>query len=171
MLAENIAFGILAAASIVSALRLVTTKNVVHAALYLVVVLSSVGAIYVLLLAEFVAIAQILVYVGAVVVLFLFGIMLTRAQIGRTELDNDQRGVGLVVALLLLGVMSFALVDFFEDEKLPEMEGVSAATITAERGSRAVGDAIFSDFLVPFEAVSILLLAALVGAIVIARRD
>ena len=171
MLEENIAFGVLAAASVLAALRLVTTKNVVHAALYLVVVLSSVGALYVLLFAEFVAVAQILVYVGAVVVLFLFGIMLTRAQIGRsTDLDNDQKWIGGAVALLLLGVLTFSLVDFYEDEKLPELSG-DAAAITAERGSQAVGDSIFADFIVPFEAVSVLLLAALVGAIVLARRD
>jgi NADH-quinone oxidoreductase subunit J len=171
VLEENIAFGVLAAASVLGALRLVTTKNVVHAALYLVVVLSSVGALYVLLFAEFVAVAQILVYVGAVVVLFLFGIMLTRAQIGRSvDLDNDQRWIGGVVALMLLGVLTFSLVDFFEDEKLPELSQ-SSAQITAERGTKAVGDSIFSEFIVPFEAVSVLLLAALVGAIVLARRD
>jgi NADH-quinone oxidoreductase subunit J len=172
MLAENIAFGILAAASVVAALRLVTTKNVVHAALYLVVVLSSVAALYVLLFAEFVAVTQLLVYVGAVVVLFLFGIMLTRADIGRgSNLDNDQRGVAVVTALFLVGVLTYVLLDFFGDDKLPEMHGVSNAAITAERGTRAVGDSIFSTYLVPFEAVSLLLLAALVGAIVLARRD
>jgi NADH-quinone oxidoreductase subunit J len=171
MLEENIAFGILAAASVVAALRLVTTKNVVHAALYLVVVLSSVGALYVLLFAEFVAVAQILVYVGAVVVLFLFGIMLTRARIGRdTDLDSDQKWIGGVVALLLLGVLTFSLVDYYEDEKLPELSS-SAAEITAQRGTAAVGDSIFADFIVPFEAVSVLLLAALVGAIVLAKKD
>jgi NADH-quinone oxidoreductase subunit J len=171
MLAQNIAFGILAAASVFAALRLVTTKNVVHAALYLVVVLASVGAIYVLLFAEFVAVVQILVYVGAVVVLFLFGIMLTRAQIGRdTRVDNDQRGIAAVVALFLAGVLSYALIDFFGDEKLPE-QTLTSAQLTAERGTQAVGDSIFSTYLVPFEAIGILLTAALVGAIVLARRD
>src|SRR3982750_1291799 len=97
-LPQNIAFFALAAASIVAALRLVTTKNVVHAALYLVVVLASVGAIYVLLFAE----SQLLVYVGAGIVLFLFGIMLTRANLGSEHgLDNDQRGVALVASLFL----------------------------------------------------------------------
>ena len=171
MLAQNIAFYILAAASVVAGLRLVTTKNVVHAALYLVVVLSSVGAIYVLLFAEFVAVVQLLVYVGAVVVLFLFGIMLTRASIGREQgLDNDQRGVALITALFLVGILTYVLVDFFGDDKLPEVD-MSSAQLTAERGTRAVGDSIFSTYLVPFEAIGFLLTAALVGAIVIARRD
>jgi NADH-quinone oxidoreductase subunit J len=171
MLVENIAFYILGAASVVGALRLVTTKNVVHAALYLVVVLSSVAALYVLLFAEFVAVVQLLVYVGAVVVLFLFGIMLTRAPLGREHgLDNDQRGVAVITALFLVGVLTYVLVDFFGDDKLPDVD-MSAATLTAERGTRAVGDSIFSTYLVPFEAIGLLLTAALVGAIVLARRD
>ena len=172
MLAQNISFGILAAASIVAALRVVTTKNVVHAAIYLVIVLGSVGALYVLLLAEFVAVVQILVYIGAIVVLFLFGVMLTRTAVGKDPtLDNDQRGISAVVALFLLGVMSFALVDHFEDTELPDLTGESQQAVVAARGTRAVADSIFSDFLVPFEVVSVLLLAALVGAIVLARRD
>jgi NADH-quinone oxidoreductase subunit J len=171
MVAQNIAFGVLAAASVLSALRLVTTKNVVHAALYLVVVLGSVGAIYVLLFAEFVAVVQILVYVGAIVVLFLFGIMLTRAQLGRETLDNDQRGIAAVTALFLVGVLTYVLVDYFGDDKLPNYDGMSQAALTAERGTRAVGDSIFSTYLVPFEAIGLLLTAALIGAIVLARRD
>ena len=171
MLPENIAFGILAAATVLAAVRVVTTKNVVHAALYLTVVLASIAAIYVLLAAEFVAAVQVLVYVGAVVVLFLFGVMLTRARTGHDpELDNDQRGVAAVVALFLLGVLGYALVDFFGNDKLPKIKG-TAESISQTRGTGAVGNAIFSTYLVPFEVVSVLLLAALVGAIVLARRD
>ena len=172
MIVENIAFGILALAAVLAALLVVTTKNVVHAALYLVVVLASIAALFVLLAAEFVAVTQILVYIGAIVVLFLFGIMLTRPVLGRTAgLDNDQRPAAAITAVFLLGVLAFALVDAFGDDKLPELEGVGRDAITAERGTQAVGDAIFSTFLVPFEVVSVLLLAALVGAIVLARRD
>ena len=170
-LPQNIAFFLLAGASVLAALRLVTTKNVVHAALYLVVVLSSVGALYVLLFAEFVAVTQLLVYVGAVVVLFLFGIMLTRATLGREEgLDNDQRVISLIVSLFLGGMLTYVLIDFFGDDRFADRT-MSGAELTAERGTRAVGDSIFSTYLVPFEAVSVLLLAALVGAIVLARRD
>ena len=82
MVAQNIFFGVLAAVVVVSALRMVTTKNIVHAALYLVAVLAGLGALYVLLTAEFVATTQVLVYIGAVMVLFLFGIMLTKAPLG-----------------------------------------------------------------------------------------
>jgi NADH-quinone oxidoreductase subunit J len=170
--AQNVAFWAIAVVMIGAAFNVVTSTNVVRAALSLVVVLAGVAAQYILLAAEFTAVVQVLVYIGAVVVLFLFGIMLTRAQLGRdTGLDNDQRGIAAVTALFLVGVLTYVLVDYFGDDKLPSLEGVSAAQITAQRGSQAVGDSIFSTYLVPFEAVSILLLAALVGAIVIARRD
>ena len=172
MIGQNTAFGILAAATLLAALRVVTTKNVIHAALYLVVVLGSIGALYVLLAAEFVAAVQILVYIGAIVVLFLFGVMLTRAPIGKDAgLDNDQRWTAAVTSLFLLGVLAFVLVDAFGDDELPTLTDLSREELTASRGTGAVGSAIFSDFLVPFEIVSILLLAALVGAIVLARRD
>lgn len=172
MIGQNIAFGILSAAAVVAALRVVTTRNVVHAALYLVAVLASVGALYVLLVAEFIAAVQVLVYIGAIVVLILFGVMLTRAPLGRDpDVDNDQRGVGAVTALFLLGVLSFALVDAFGRDELPDREGVARETLTAELGTGAVGDTLFADYLVPFQAVGVLLLAALVGAIVLARRD
>lgn len=160
---QNIVFGLIAAAMAVAALRVVTTKNIVHAALYLVVVLAGVAALYVLLAAEFIAVVQVLVYIGAIVVLFLFGIMLTRAPIGRTaELDNDQRWVALVVGLFVMGVLTYVLQDAFGAVKFHD---------TAVQNSALVGNAIFQDYVIPFEVISILLLAALVGAVVIARRD
>ena len=161
--AQNIAFGIIALVIVASALRVVTTNNVVHAALYLVLVLAGVGGLYFILGAEFVGTTQILVYIGAIIVLFLFGIMLTRAPIGgESDLDNDQRWIGGLIAVLLLAVIGYTLIDRFEDSELP----ADTVTTTAQ-----VSDAIFGTYLVPFEVVSVLLLAALVGAIVIARRD
>ncbi len=89
LVAQNIGFAIIAAVMVIGALRVVTTSNVVHAALWLVVVLAGAAAQYVLLAAEFVAITQVLVYIGAVIVLFLFGKMLTRDRIGvETDLNN-----------------------------------------------------------------------------------
>jgi NADH-quinone oxidoreductase subunit J len=165
MVAQNIAFWIIAVVMIVAAVKVVTVKNVVHAALYLVIVLGGVAAIFLLLGAEFVGITQVLVYIGAVIILFLFGIMLTRAKLGEDEEANQAtpaRIVAGLVAALLLAVMVVALVDFYEDAELPE----NTRTTTAQ-----VADSIFSDYIVPFEAVSVLLLAALIGAIVVARRD
>ena len=164
MVAQNVFFGILAVAMVVAAVRVVTSQNIVHAALYLVVVLAGVAAVYILLAAEFTAVVQVLVYVGAILVLFLFGIMLTRAPIGRTsDLDNDQRWLALVVALSLLGVLGAVLADACGDTKLP-------ADAAVQR-SAEVGTSIFQVYVIPFEVISVLLLAALVGAVVIARRD
>ncbi len=164
MIAQNIAFGITAFVMAVGAVRVVTTKNVVHAALWLMLVLGGVAAIFVLLAAEFVAVVQVLVYIGAIVVLFLFGIMLTRAPIGHTaELDNDQRWAALVVGLLLFGVLASVLSKQFGRVHVhPDIAGQRTAD---------VANSVFTQYVVPFEVVSVVLLAALVGAVVIARRD
>jgi NADH-quinone oxidoreductase subunit J len=162
--AGYIVFGVIAASMAVAAIRVVTTKNVVHAALYLVVVLAGVAALYVQLAAEFIAVVQVLVYIGAIVVLLLFGTMLTRAPIGRTHgLDNDQRIASAVVSLFLLGVLGWALARGFGWDHLPADQPIQR---TAD-----VGNAIFQTYVIPFEVISIVLLAALVGAVVIARRD
>lgn len=163
LVAQQISFGVIAAVVVVGALRVVTTNNVVHAALWLVAVLAGAGASFILLGAEFVGITQILVYIGAIVVLFLFGIMLTRAPIGReVRLTNSNWGAGILVALAVAGVLGYTLIDAFGKDKLPE----ESLQTTAQ-----VSDSIFSTYLIPFEVVSVLLLAALVGAIVLARKE
>lgn len=162
--AQNIGFGIIAAMMIVGAIKVVTSSNVVHAALSLVVVLAGFAAQYLLLAAEFVAVAQVLVYVGAVMVLFLFGVMLTRAKLGADgDLNNPGYKLGIPVALLLLGVMSYVLIDGFEDTRLPHDAGPVPIA--------ALSDDIFGPYLLPFWALSFVLLAAVIGAIVLARKD
>lgn len=160
----EILFWFFAAVMGVSAIRVVTTRNVVHAALYLVATLLGAAIMFVLLFAEFVAWVQVLVYVGAIVVLMLFGLMLTRAPIGKGSFDNDQRPLAAICALAVFVVSSVIMVEAFEGQEID---------FTREAGttSKQVGEAIFSDFVLPFEVVSVLLLAALVGAVVIARRD
>jgi len=119
--AQNVGFGVIAFGMIVAAVSVVTSTNVVHAALWLVVVLAGVAAQYVLAAAEFVAVSQVLVYVGAVMVLFLFGIMLTRAQIGREQgLNNRNWAIGIPVAGVLLALLSYVIIDAFEDTTLPD---------------------------------------------------
>jgi NADH-quinone oxidoreductase subunit J len=163
MVAQNVAFWILAAGMVLAAIGVVRSQNVVHAALYLVVVLGGAAAQYILLAAEFVAWVQVLIYIGAVIILFLFGIMLTRAPMrGDTNLDNDQRWPAAVVSVFLLGVLVTLLVDAFSDREIV----LKAPTSTSE-----ISQEIFRTYVVPFEVVSVLLLAALVGAVVIARRD
>jgi NADH-quinone oxidoreductase subunit J len=167
----DIAFYLIAAVMVVSAVRVVTTRNVVHAALYLVMVLAGVAAQYILLASEFVAITQVLVYIGAIVVLFLFGIMLTKAELGISDdLDNNgpQKVVGVVVAVLLAGLMIWALNDKWSGTRI---EVIGKTTTELGQTTPQISDAIFSTYLVPFEVASVLLLAALIGAIVLARRD
>ncbi|MDQ4132809.1 MAG: NADH-quinone oxidoreductase subunit J [Actinomycetota bacterium] len=163
MVAQNVIFAILALVMVVAGFRLVTTQNVVRAALFLAIVLAGAAGLFILLLAEFVAWVQVLVYIGAVVVLLLFGVMLTRAPIGReSDLDNEQRWLAALVALFLLGALGAVLVDAFADEKIRFGEVQRTA---------AVADSIFATYVVPFEVASVLLLSALVGAVALARRD
>ncbi|MEW6154808.1 MAG: NADH-quinone oxidoreductase subunit J [Actinomycetota bacterium] len=163
MVAQNVVFGILAFVMVAAAFRLVTTKNVVRAALFLAIVLAGAAGQFLLVAAEFVAVVQILVYIGAVVVLLLFGVMLTRAPIGQdADLDNDQRWLGGLVALFLFGVLAAVLTDAWGSQKIEFGE---------IRRVDQVSDAIFGPYLVPFEVVSVLILAALVGAVAISRRD
>lgn len=171
MVAQNIFFYVFAAAIVFSAFRVVTSNNVVHAALYLVAVLASVAAQYILLAAEFVAATQVLVYIGAIVVLFLFGIMLTRAKIGRDQdLTHKNWATGAATALLLFGVMAYALIDQYHWKQTPLPADTRLIAVNGSN-TATVSDAVFSTYLVPFEVVSVLLLAALVGAIVLARKD
>ena len=165
LVAQNIGFGIIAVIMVVGALRVVTTSNVVHAALWLVTVLAGAAAQYVLLAAEFVAVTQVLVYIGAVMVLFLFGTMLTRARIGsEKEVNNKNWFMGVPIAVLLLATMLIALNDGFGSEELPADPDTLVNT-------QMISDQIFGPYLLPFWALSFVLLAAVIGAIVLARRD
>jgi NADH-quinone oxidoreductase subunit J len=161
--AQNVSFWIIAVVMAAAAIGVVTMKNIVHAALALVVVLAGVAAQYVLLQAEFLGIVQVLIYIGAVIVLFLFGIMLTRAPMRKSsEYDNDQRVLAGLVAALIFGVLAYLLTREFGGDKLHLVQPTPTG---------AIADSIFRTYVVAFEAVSMLLLAALIGAIVLARRD
>jgi NADH-quinone oxidoreductase subunit J len=156
-------FLVIAAVTTFAAIRLVTVKNLVHGALYLVVTLLGVAIVFLLLTAEFVAWVQVLIYVGAVIVLLLFGLMLTRAPIGKTALDRQQKALAVPVALALFGVTVPVLWRYFEGTNID---------FGAEGGNtEALGTEIFTRFVLPFEVVSVLLLAALVGAVFLAKRD
>ncbi len=110
MNAHEYAFVVVATIGSIAAVAVVTARNVVHAALYLVVTLASVGTTFLLLGAEFVGWVQILIYVGAIVILFLFGLMLTKAPIGRDTLDYQNRAIGAVVAVVVaIGLGSLIL--------------------------------------------------------------
>ncbi|MFF0723677.1 NADH-quinone oxidoreductase subunit J [Streptomyces sp. NPDC004134] len=142
----------------------VTTRQLVHAALWLVVALGGLAVEYLLLTAEFVAWVQVLIYVGSVVVLLLFGLMLTRAPIGRSpDADSGNRWVALGVAGAAAVLLVTLVVDAFRTQwiDLDEPKGTTDL----------LGASVFRHWVLPFEALSVLLLAALVGAIVLSRKD
>jgi NADH-quinone oxidoreductase subunit J/NAD(P)H-quinone oxidoreductase subunit 6 len=152
----------LGAVAVAAAAAVVTTRHIVRAGLWLVVALAAVAGLYLTLAAELVAWVQVLIYVGAVVVLLLFAVMLTRAPIGASDdLDRSRwpgvligGGSGLGLAALLVDAYRWSTVE-----------------LAGQSGAEAIGAAIFRSWVLPFEVLSILLLAALIGAIVVSRPD
>jgi NADH-quinone oxidoreductase subunit J len=156
-----LAFGVTA---LVCGLRVVTSQNVVHAALYLVATLGATAAMFLLLSAEFVALVLVLVYIGAVIVLFLFGIMITRAPTGvEVALDHARKGPAALLSLLLFATLAYSSLQAFGSDPIVEV-GTPVDT-------GLLVDGFLGRFLIPFEVVGFILLAALVGGITIARRD
>jgi NADH-quinone oxidoreductase subunit J len=145
-----------------AAVLTVTSKNLMHAALFFAVTMGGLAGVFLTLAADFLALVQLVVYVGAVAVLFLFGLMLTRAPIGREALDGQNRGLALTVSGGLFVVLSTLIIGAFSGQGSPEVTGP---------GIDDIGIAIFADWVLPFEVLSMLLLAALIGAILLARRE
>ncbi|MDX6228061.1 MAG: NADH-quinone oxidoreductase subunit [Frankiales bacterium] len=157
-------FGCLGVIAVGSALLVVTARNVVHAALWLVVTLGALAGGYLVLTAELVAWVQVLIYIGAVVVLLLFATMLTRAPIGRTfDLDSDNKLLAAIVGLATAATLVVLVVDAFKSGWV-DVQHAPIGTAQAD------GAAVFRSWVLPFEVVSVLLLAALVGAIVLVRK-
>jgi len=147
-----------------AALVTVTTRQLVHAALWLVVALGGLAVEYLLLTAEFIAWVQVLIYVGSVVVLLLFGLMLTRAPIGRSpDADSGNRWAALAVAAVAAVTLVWVVVDAFRTTWI-DLDGPAAGS------TQATGESLFQNWVLPFEGLSVLLLAALVGAIVLSRK-
>lgn len=149
-----------------AAIMAVTSKQLVHAALWLVLALGGIAVEYLLLTAEFVAWVQVLIYVGSVVVLLLFGLMLTRAPIGPSpDADSGNRWVALAVAVATAATLVTVVVDAFVSANSAWIE-----LDTPQGDTTTIGESLFRHWVLPFEALSLLLLAALVGAIVLSRR-
>ena len=158
------AFAVLAVIAVGSALGLVLKRNAIHGALFLVVNLGTVAALYLTLGAEFLAAAQVIVYAGAIMVLFVFAIMVLIP--GKEETGPDPRrpyrllaipvGAGLLVELVVIVASRGAR--------------PAAAPAATPGGVEAIGRLLFTDYLFPFELTSVLLLAAMVGVLVLARR-
>ena len=158
----DLIFAVVGLITAAAAIKTVTSTNLVHAALFLAVTLAGIAGVFLVLSADFLALVQLVVYVGAVAVLFLFGLMLTRAPIGREALDSDHRGLALGVSGALFVLLSGLIIAAFGDVRVDTVGGPRTADI---------GLALFRDWVLPFEVLSMLLLAALVGAIVLSRRE
>ncbi len=156
-----LAFIVLAIVTLVAAILTVTVRNVVHAALALVGTFFGVAGIYLLLEAEFLAVVQVLIYVGAISVLILFAIMLTRGLMQSTHTSlNSQWGVAALVCFaLFLGMAGVAVTGHW-------LVGTTPITVDMIPD---LGKLLVTSYVLPFEIISLLLLGALVGALVIAR--
>ena len=141
------------------AVGVVTTRNIVHAALFLLASLLGVAGVYLILFAEFLALVQILIYGGAIVILVLFALMLTRLQEFRGPAENPQWFVAALAALGLFVIIAAAITST-GGRSFTERTGPSVVEI---------GKSLFTQWAIPFEIASVLLLVALIGAIVIAR--
>ena len=172
MNANLILFIILAGVAIGSALAMLLSRNAIYAALFLILNFVTVAMFYVMLDAPFIAISQVTVYAGAIMVLFLFVIMLLGAeQTGRTPSRWWYQPVALFLGVVLL--IETAIIIFSQTGKLPApLSDVPIADVPATFGTPlAIGQELFTNYLLPFEATSILLLTALVGAIVMTRGE
>ena len=163
---QIVSFGLLAVMVIGTALGVVLLPNIVHSAFLLAGVFLSISGIYILLNADFVAAAQILVYVGAVNVLILFAIMLVNKQ---EDFSQVPRRWIRQVATAVVGLGLLALLTTMILITPWPLSSVSPAVV--ENTLVTIAEHFFSDFLLPFELASVLLLMAMVGAIIIARRD
>lgn len=159
-LSVEVVFFLLAVVTVGAALSVVLLRNVFHAALLLVVCFFGVAGVYVLLHADFLAAAQVLIYVGAIAVLLIFAIMLTRQVQRGNPFNRYWFPAGVVVAGLFA-----ALVYVFKDT-----DWQLSAAPPPEATTGPLADVLFNDFVLPFEVASVLLLAAIIGAIVVIRN-
>ncbi|MFE2328418.1 NADH-quinone oxidoreductase subunit J [Streptomyces sp. NPDC059385] len=161
----EIAFVLVGLATLGAALVTVTTRQLVHAALWLVVALGGIAIEYLLLTAEFIAWVQVLIYLGSVVVLLLFGLMLTKAPIGRSpDADSGNRWIAVGVAGTAAVALVWVVVDAFRTTWI-DLDG------PVQGSTKVSGEILFQHWVLPFEALSVLLLAALIGAIVLSRKN
>ncbi len=150
-------FGLAAFLTLGGGLGMVATRNVVHAALFLLVSLGAVAGIYLLVFAEFLALVQVLIYGGAIIIVLLFAIMLTRSGEYPRISDNKQWPLAIIAAAAVFGVLTASFLWIDRPDSSPEGPGITG-----------IGNKLFTDWAVPFEVASLLLLVALIGAIIIA---
>ena len=159
---EEVIFYFVAAVTVLGALGVVLARNVVHSALFLIVALMAVAAVFILLSAEFLAIVQVLIYGGAVTILILFAMMLTRVRDMPGALDGPQRPFAAVAAAAFLVISILAVVSAEWPGETEEITVIAFSDL---------GDKLFRNWAAPFEVASLVLLVALIGAIILARGE
>lgn len=159
----SVGFGVMGVIALAGALVAVSAQNILRAALGLILAFVGVAGIYFMLEAEFVGVVQILIYVGAISVLILFAVMLTRGLMRGAGSAQNSQWIGAAFISLLLFIILSAVA-------LGAHWNVAATRVTTDLVPK-IGTELLTTYLLPFEAISLLLLAALVGAIVIAREQ
>ena len=162
MTVAEVIFYVFAVVAIAGALGTVLMPNVVHAALFLILSLATTAGFYLLLSSEFLALVQVLIYVGTVSVIILFGLMMTRGR----ELPLVSPGAQWPLAALACGVLGVTLLVAVLDSEWPRDVGM-----VANVSLQTIGEALFSRWLAPFEIASVVLIIALIGAIVISKQE
>ena len=157
-------FYFVAAVTVLGSLGVVLARNVIHSALFLILALLAVAGIFILLSAEFLAIVQVLIYGGAVTILILFAMMLTRVRDMPQALDGPQRPFAALAAGAFLGISVLAAV-------ATDWEDVGATDEIHHITIEQIGDVLFRNWAVPFEVASLVLMVALIGAIILARGE
>jgi len=160
----QVMFVLISLITLVGAAYTVLVRNLFHAALSLIVTLAGVAAMYALMEASFLAAAQILIYIGAIAILIIFAVMVTRGVMGKFPRVNDQWMYAILVALLLLGVLLLTIYRFSWPQGAP---GAVPTDSIAQLGKALVDPDLYA---LPFEVASVLLVAALIGSIYVARE-
>jgi NADH-quinone oxidoreductase subunit J len=160
---EFFAFIALALVAIIGAMLMIQLTKVVHMVVALVFTFVSIAGLFVLLSAEFVAAVQVLIYSGAITIIMLFGIMLTRHNDEEEDQVSWRRK-----ALILVGLFSFGFIMFLGIQDLSFGE---QATTLHEENTKQIGVELYSKYIIPFELTSVVLLVALIGAIILAKKE
>jgi NADH:ubiquinone oxidoreductase subunit 6 (subunit J) len=170
MALQTVLFYVTAAMILFCAVRVVTAQHIFRAALYLAVTLSLLAVQYLLMHAEFVAVVQILVYVGAVIILIIFAVMLT-AQLGDVNVSQTNRLA--LPAFLACGGIFYLLNQALQATDWTKVQSAAASgvIVPGDTNLQSIGRTLLSGYLYPFEMIALILLTALVGAVLIARKD
>ncbi len=159
---EEVIFYVVAAVTVIGGLGVVLSRNIVHSALFLILSLLAVAGVFVLLAAEFLAIVQVLIYGGAVTILILFAMMLTRVRDLPTQVDGPQKPVAFLVAGAFLGTSILAVTSTTWPGQTDKIHVISF---------QELGNVLFRNWAIPFEVASLVLMVALIGAIILARAE